>query len=82
MDNKELAEQWQKLPHRVAEIVEKMIYLNIMALPSREDIGDNSDMLKLRDDIYEHFSKASNHLCEAFHLANDFVKNNGTAVAV
>ncbi len=71
MDNKKIEEQWRKLPHNIAGVVEKMISLTWDALPYREDINDSLDMLKLRDDIYAHFSKASDHLCEAFHLAND-----------
>ena len=69
MDNKELAEQWRKMPHGIAEVVEKLIFLKLNAFPFREDICYNPDMLKLRDKIYEHFSEASDHLCEAFYLA-------------
>ncbi len=72
MDKKELAEQWRKVPHGIAEVVEKLIFLELNVLPDRVGIGDNPDEIKFRDELVSYITQAGENLRAAFDLAKNF----------
>lgn len=66
----DVAEQWRRMPHYIAETVEKLISCKL-GLPTILQIADDPTEIDLRNKIAAHFVIAGENLCAAFELMKD-----------